>query len=245
MDEMHAIAHIAQALADETRLRLLMILQAGDATVTDLAARLDLAQPRVSTHLALLREAGLVTVQRAGRQRTYHVDAMRIGNLLAALGGEMTATSDRPTISAQAARAVRRDLPIRQARTCYDHLAGVAGVHLLDTLLERGWLVPRTVVDDREHILYDLTPAGEAALRARNVDVDAARQARRRFAFGCLDWTERRPHLGGALGVAILHALEASGNIHRDTAARTVEVRAAFDAWLGGREGYRSTAGEM
>lgn len=232
MNEMHAIAQTAQALADETRLQLLIMLQEGDATVTDLAARLDLAQPRVSTHLALLREAGLVTVQRTGRQRTYHVDAERIGNLLSALGGTMTATMNRPTISTQAARAVRRDLPIRKARTCYDHLAGVAGVHLLDTLLERGWLTPRTVVDDRERILYDLTPTGEAALRARNVDIDTAQHARRRFAFGCLDWTERRPHLGGALGVAILRALEASGSIQHDDASRTVDVRAAFDGWL-------------
>jgi DNA-binding transcriptional ArsR family regulator len=231
---MHAIAQTAHALADETRLRLLVLLREGDATVTDIAARLDLAQPRVSTHLALLRDAGLVTVLRAGRQRTYHVDAERIGHLLSALGGEMTATLDRATISTQAARAVRRDLPIRQARTCYDHLAGVAGVHLLDMLLERGWLAPRADNDGRGRVLYDLTPAGEAALRARGVDLDGARRARRRFAFGCLDWTERRPHLGGALGAAILASLAASGSLRRDAASRTVDLRAAFDAWLGG-----------
>jgi DNA-binding transcriptional ArsR family regulator len=229
---MHAIAQTAHVLADETRLRLLALLQEGDATVTDLAARLDLAQPRVSTHLALLRDAGLVTVQRAGRQRTYHVDAERVGRLFAALGDDMTATPDRPTISAQAARAVRRDLPIRQARTCYDHLAGVAGVHLLDALLERGWLAPHAAGDDGGRIVYDLTAEGEAALRARGVDLDAARRARRRFAFGCLDWTERRPHLGGALGAAILRALETSGGIARDTSSRTIDVRARFDAWL-------------
>ena len=231
---MRAIVHTANALADETRLQLLLTLRDGDATVTDLAARLDLAQPRVSTHLAPLRAAGLVTVQRAGRQRTYHVDAERIENLLATLGGDMTATLDRPTISAQAARAVRHDTPIRQARTCYDHLAGVAGVHLLDMLLERGWLAPRANTDNPTRALYDLTPEGEAALRARGIDLDGARRARRRFAFGCLDWTERRPHLGGALGAAILSSLEAHGSLQRDAASRTVDTRASLDAWLDG-----------
>jgi DNA-binding transcriptional ArsR family regulator len=234
MNEMHAIAQTAHALADETRLRLLALLREGDATVTDLAARLDLAQPRVSTHLALLHTAGLVTVQRTGRQRIYHVDAERIENLLATLGGDMTATLDRPTISAQAARAVRHDTPIRQARTCYDHLAGVAGVQLLDTLLERGWLAPRANTDNPTRALYDLTPEGEAALRARGIDLDGARRVRRRFAFGCLDWTERRSHLGGALGAAILASLEASGNLRRDAGSRTVDLHAAFDAWLDG-----------
>jgi hypothetical protein len=146
----------------------------------------------------------------------------------------MPATPDQPTISAQASRAVRSDLPIRHARTCYDHLAGVAGVHLLDTLLERGWLAPRTIFDDRERTLYDLTRDGETALRARNVDIDTARKARRRFAFACLDWTERRPHLGGALGVAILHALEAAGAIQHDDVSRTVSLHAPLDAWLDG-----------
>lgn len=227
---MHAIAQSAQALADETRLRLLAILREGDATVSDLAARTGLAQPRVSTHLALLRRAGLVSVVTDGRQRTYHVDAARIGEMFAALGGTMATTMVQSKRSAEAARAVRRDMPVRQARTCYDHLAGVAGVRLLDALLERGWLA----AEDGDRPRYCLTPEGEAALHARGVRLDEARRARRMFAFGCLDWTERRPHLGGALGAAILDALADAGAVRRDGAGRTMLLTQPLDDWLGG-----------
>jgi len=140
----------------------------------------------------------------------------------------MSATMQSPKRSAQAARAVRRDTPIRHARTCYDHLAGVAGVRLLDVMLERGWLT----VEEGPRPRYRLTPTGDAALRARGVDLDRAKQARRMYAFGCLDWTERRPHLGGALGAAVLHALEDAGVVHRDGTARTMLLAQPLDAWL-------------
>lgn len=227
---MQAVAQSAQALSDETRLRLLEILCAGDATVNDLAARLDLAQPRISTHLALLRRAELVDVATVGRQRTYHVDAECIQAMFVALGGPMSATMQSPKRSAQSARAVQRDMPIRQARTCYDHLAGVAGVQLLDAFVQRGWLA----TGDGPRPCYHLTPTGEAALRARDVDLDQAKQARRMYAFGCLDWTERRPHLGGALGAAILHTLEEAGIVRRDGTTRTMLLAKSLDIWLEG-----------
>jgi hypothetical protein len=125
---------------------------------------------------------------------------------------------------------VQRDMPIRQARTCYDHLAGVAGVQLLDALLMRGWLA----TDDGPRPRYHLTQAGETALRARGVDIETAQRARRMFAFGCLDWTERRPHLGGALGAAILATLEEAGAIQRDGAGRTILLTQPLDRWLDG-----------
>jgi hypothetical protein len=140
----------------------------------------------------------------------------------------MTATMHSPKRSAQAARAVQRDMPIRHARTCYDHLAGIAGVQLLDVLLEHGWLAAEGGPRPR----YALTPMGEAALRARGVPLDEVKQSRRMFAFGCPDWTERRPHLGGALGAALLHALEDAGVVHRDGTTRTMLLAKPLDAWL-------------
>lgn len=228
---MQAVAQSARALADETRLRLLAILCAGEATVNDLAARLDLAQPRISTHLALLRHAGLVEAATVGRQRTYRVDAERITAMFAALGGPMsTTTLSAPKRSVEATRAIEHDMPIRHARTCYDHLAGVAGVRLLDSLLECGWLA----IEEGPRPRYRLTPMGDASLRARGVDLDQATQARRMFACGCLDWTERRPHLGGALGAAILDALETVGAVRRDGTTRTMLLATPLDAWLNG-----------
>lgn len=226
MFDVRTAVTIARALADETRLALLAALLDGAATVSDLGERLGLA-PRVSSHLAVLRDAGLVGVAACGRQRVYRVDPARIGGLLAMLE-TLSPVPATPPRSAQAAREVRRNSAIRQARTCYDHLAGVAGIALLDDLLRRGWLMP----DADDPTAYALTAEGTHALKALGVDVAAAESARRRFAFGCLDWTERRPHLGGALGAAILRELEAAGAVERGRDSRGATVRTAPEQWL-------------
>ena len=130
--------------------------------------------------------------------------------------------------SPQAARQVRRDSGLRRARTCYDHLAGVAGVSLLDEMLGRGWFreekTPRT--------LYWLTGNGECALLRLGVDVPRAAAQRRPFAYGCLDWTERRYHLRGSLAAAILTALSKSGTVGRSAGTRTVALERPILDWL-------------
>jgi DNA-binding transcriptional ArsR family regulator len=226
---MQPLVQLAQALADETRLRLLTVLLDSDATVSDLVTRLGVPQPRVSTHLAILRKAGLVDVEVVGRQRVYRPDAARVRAVLAAL---QVLAPVMPRRSLQATREVRRNTALRQARTCYDHLAGMAGVELLETLLQHGWIEPEA--DETEtRPRYHLTPEGIQALRARGVDLAGAQRTRRRFAYGCLDWTERRPHLGGALAAAILDALQNAGVVGRQRQARAVTLRQSLDAWLG------------
>ena len=131
--------------------------------------------------------------------------------------------------SARAGRERRRDTPLRRARTCYDHLAGVAGVALMEALRTRGWVTPRTDHGPR----FTLTRSGEAALARRGVDVAAARGSHRRFATACLDWTERRPHLGGALGAAVLDALRAKGYVTRRRGQRAVAIERPLTRWLG------------
>jgi DNA-binding transcriptional ArsR family regulator len=225
MCDLHTTVRVAQALADRTRVRLLSALREGDATVSDLAARLDLPQPRVSAHLGVLRAAGLVAAQSSGRQRTYHADAERAGMLLAALAGAAPETAPR---SVQATRHVQHNTPLRQARTCYDHLAGVAGVALLDELQQRGWLT--AAAGGRP--AYTLSEAGERALSGRGVDLTRVRASRRAFAAGCLDWTERRPHLAGALGAEVLRALERAGAVRRESGSRGVRLAADLRTWL-------------
>jgi DNA-binding transcriptional ArsR family regulator/DNA-binding PadR family transcriptional regulator len=235
---MFDLANLLRVLADESRLELLMTLMNGDATVSELAARTGLPQPRVSSHLAILREAGLVEVQRSGRQRAYRVDAARLAPVLEALGAllptrgdtEPAATTSRPKRSRQATALVTNDAPIRRARTCYDHLAGVAGVQLLDAMLSRGWL--RTEADDGKRTHYALTASGERELAARGVDLAGASVSRRMHAYGCLDWTERRHHLGGALGAAILQSLIDSGVVARRTDGRDVDIQTTLEHWL-------------
>lgn len=231
IDDLQSLVPVAQALADESRLRLLAVLLEGEATVSDLVVQLGLAQPRVSTHLAVLRRANLVTSRITGRQRTYRVDAARIGAALTALRSLAGSNNSLPRRSPQATREVRHDSPIRRARTCYDHLAGVAAVDLLDGLLHRRWLAAS--IDQQS--LYTVTDDGARALTARGVDIEQAITARRRFAFGCLDWTERRSHLGGALGAELLRALERDAVIERTPTSRVVQLRNPIACWLDGR----------
>jgi DNA-binding transcriptional ArsR family regulator len=219
---------VAGALADPARLAILAALLQEESTVSELAARLDLAQPRVSTHLARLRAAGLVTAAAIGRHRTYRVDAARVKPLLGALYAGGPAAVARP--SPQAGRERRRDSPLRRARTCYDHLAGVAGVGLLEALRRRRWVTARASPRPG----YELTPAGTRALGARGVNLEGARLSRRQFAAACLDWTERRPHLGGALGAEILATLRAGGYVRRDGRGRAVLIARPLETWLAG-----------
>ena len=133
-------------------------------------------------------------------------------------------------ISAQAAREVRRDTALRRARTCYDHLAGVAGVELFDGMITRGWL-EQTENQDSPRISYRLTPLGKQALTDKDVDLTTS-TSKRRFAYGCTDWTERRLHLGGALGASALRALQARDIVRRTRGTRTVEIQMGITGWF-------------
>jgi hypothetical protein len=133
------------------------------------------------------------------------------------------------TRSPQAAREVRRDSGLRQARTCYDHLAGVAGVTLLDQMLKRKWFQEE---EGDARTFYRLTADGEQSLLRLGVDVPWAAAQRRPFAYGCLDWTERRFHLRGALSAAILEALTASKTVVRKAGIRSVVLEHNIAEWL-------------
>lgn len=146
--------------------------------------------------------------------------------------------------SPQADREVRRDSPLRRARTCYGHLAGVAGVALMDALVSAGWLEESGI--ERGRVQFRLTPDGEPALIQRGVVLPAPRETQRRYCYGCVDWTERRYHLGGALASAVLDQLLSDGIVRRralnrtgpavcqsgKNAARTVTLEQALESWL-------------
>jgi hypothetical protein len=136
----------------------------------------------------------LVTVTSQGRHRYFRLASSEIGAALEGL------SQICPALPVKSLRQSREAVALGAARTCYDHLAGALGVNLLDAMLGRSWLSPD---DDR----YRLTKAGDESLRGWGIDVAAAQTSRRAFARPCLDWTERRPHLGGALGAAIAATL--------------------------------------
>ena len=111
------------------------------------------------------------------------------------------------------------------ARTCYDHLAGRLGVSITDALVER-----RILTVDRDN--FDFTPRGEAWLDTLGIDADVLRQRRRSVARACLDWTERRPHLGGSAGAALATALFTQRSIGRLPGSRAVRITPAGARWL-------------
>ncbi|MGA2365631.1 MAG: helix-turn-helix transcriptional regulator [Steroidobacteraceae bacterium] len=189
------IAAIAAVIGDPTRARMLVSLMDGRArTGTELAAVAEVAPSTASVHLQRLQAARLVSVQRQGKHHYYTLGGVEIASVLERLSA-LAGTGRRGTIVCRAPQH------LRAARTCYDHIAGSIGVALLERFAALGWLA-REQGDGAAD--YGLTAAGTRALAALGLDVQAARAARRRFAFGCLDWTERRHHLGGALGAAFL-----------------------------------------
>ena len=228
IDDIPLLVQHAQAFADVTRMRILLLFLDGKTTVSDIVTRLGVPQPRVSTHLAFLRQVGLVSVDQLGRQRRYRPEVARIKAVVEAL---RALTPTTPHRRPQARHESQGNTALRHARTCYDHLAGVAGVQLLDEMLHRGWLEPEEQAE-QPRPLYRLTLQGTQALRARGVDVTRAEKARRRLAFGCRDWTERRRHLGGALGAAILEAMVTAGMVRRQRPSRTVVCQQPMMAWL-------------
>jgi DNA-binding transcriptional ArsR family regulator len=186
------IAAVGALIGDPSRAQMLEALMGGRALAAgELARAAGIGASTASEHLARLRDGGLVEVVAQGRHRYYRIAGPEVGAALEALSH---VAPPRPVSTLRQAGHARA---LGFARTCYDHLAGVCGVALHDALLGRDWLTPA----------YDVTPPGELALAGWGVDVAAARARRRSFARPCLDWTERRPHLAGALAAGITDGL--------------------------------------
>ena len=201
---------LLKELSDPLRLAVIGRLgNRGPATVTRLAAELDVPLPQLSNHLRRLREAGLVTVERSGRQAVYALADTDVLALLPLLD-RITGRDAKPAPDAD-------QLP---SRTCYDHLAGRIGVALYQALRDRD------AVRDRGDGMVDLGPTGPETFAALGVDVDTVDPGRRRFAFECLDATEAAPHLAGALGDALAAALTSRGWIDRESDSRVIHLTA-------------------
>lgn len=216
------VARVASLMAEPARAAMLTALLDGRALAAGELARLAGVSPATaSAHLSRLLDGGLVTVLRQGRHRYYALAGPGVAEALEALAR----ISPRPAV--RSLRAARQARMLADARTCYDHLAGRAGVDLLDRLVAGGFL--RAGGEG-----YEVCPAGERLLADLGVDLPAVRRARRRFAPSCLDWTERRPHLGGALGAAITARLLELGWFERGAVRRALRVTELGRAGLAG-----------
>ncbi len=189
MSESDQLFILAQALADPVRLAVLQHLMAGPATVSELQSLTGVSQSNVSNHLALLRERDLVRATREGRHIIYTVRDASVGNLVESL----------TVVAGMVPARLWKSPQLIAARTCYDHLAGRYGVALFDALLALESIKEPGAM----HAEVELGARGEEVFGQLGINLSALRRERRRFAFACPDWTERRSHLGGSLGAAL------------------------------------------
>jgi len=219
------LTRLGALLGDPARLHMLTALMGGVAlTGGELAREAAITPQTGSWHLAQLADGGLVRPRRQGRCVYYELADAQVAELVEQMAGVAAAAGHRRT------RPGPRDPQMRRARVCYDHLAGELGVGLLDGL------VARRLVEDRDGAL-SLTPSGGRFVEDFGVDMPALAGGRRPVCKACLDWSERRSHLGGALGRALLARMLESGWARRIEGGRallfTPTGSAAFEAAFG------------
>jgi DNA-binding transcriptional ArsR family regulator len=191
---------------------LTVLLDGRPLAAGELARAAGVSAATASSHLAKLLDADLVSVVKQGRHRYYRLGSAEVAAVIEALSGIS------PPVQIKTLRQSAQAKALAEARTCYDHLAGRAGAALFEAMLGQGLIEP-----SHEHEpAYEVTDKGEERLKALGVDVHNIRSARRRFAGHCLDWTERRPHLNGALGAAITDRLVELGWFERGSVRRSL-----------------------
>jgi DNA-binding transcriptional ArsR family regulator len=209
-----AASRIAAAIGEPARARILYSLVDGHArTSTELSVVANVSPSTTSVHLEKLKNAHLVTVLVQGRHRFYSLAGPDVARALEGLS-VLAGSRRRKFVSNAPTR-------LRVARTCYDHMAGMVGVLLHDRFRALKWI---SVDDNRSDGNYELTADGTKALEGLGVEVEPMRALRRRFACPCLDWSERRPHLGGALGAALLNLALKRKWVIQDLDSRALDV---------------------
>jgi DNA-binding transcriptional ArsR family regulator len=189
------ISHIAGIIGEPSRGTMLTELMGGSLTATELAARADVSASTASEHLAKLLAAGLVVFEPQGRQRVYRLAGPEVARVLESLAALSPVVSSHDGVGYGL-------VDLRYARSCYDHLAGKVGVAVTEALVANGVLGESLSSEE-----FQVTPQGERWFAALEIDVEQARRKRRAFARRCIDWSERRPHLAGSLGAALLDRL--------------------------------------
>lgn len=209
------IAKIAALISEPTRAAMLSALMSGQALpASELALRAHITPQTASSHLAKLLQGNLVRVTSIGRHRYYSLknsEVARILELLQVIAPPPENTPQRkPKIAPE----------LCHARTCYDHLAGKLGVMLTESLISHGYIYEIEQV-------YHLTDNGQILVQSWDIDYEKVKQKRRKFAYACLDWSERRFHLAGALGSAIAEVFFHRGWVKRLPETRALSVTSA------------------
>ena len=209
-----AVSRIAAAIGEPARALMLYCLLDGRArTSTELAMLAGVTPSTASVHLQRLKTQRLVKLLAQGKHRYYSLEGEEVAAALESLS--VLAGGSRPAFHPNTPNG------LRAARTCYDHIAGALGVALHDRFRALVWIAPAF-----EGIggAYELTSRGAQQLASLGIDVDTMRGLRRRFAYACVDWSERRPHIGGALGAALLNVALKRKWVLRELDSRALKV---------------------
>ena len=216
------LSRLAGTVGDARRVQMLALLMEGRAlTAKELALGSGIGPATATAHLRRLLEDGLVVSTAQGRHKYFRLADHQVAQLVESL---MRVAERRPT---QLARPAAPE-PIREARFCYDHLAGSLGTALLALMRRKGWLLA-TPTESLPKALT-LSPKGDRALNDMGISIPEVRSRRRQFACTCLDWSERRDHLGGALGAALAEHFTDAGWIARKKHTRVVSITAEGSA---------------
>ena len=224
-----AASGIAAAIGEPARARMLYCLADGRArTGTELAIVGDVSPSTASVHLSRLKAEGLVTVVVQGKHRYYSLSGPEVARLLEGLsvlaGGRL-----KPFVP-------RTPQNLRAARTCYDHIAGTLGVAMHDRFVELAWIAADGKSGEEGYLL---TSEGRKGVASLGIDEEGAFGSRRRFAYACLDWSERRSHLGGSLAASILKVALERTWIERDLNSRALTITRAGSKQLEQRIGLK------
>lgn len=217
--EARELARVAGLLADRTRATICLALIDGRAwTANELARHVGVAASTMSEQLSKLVSGGLLAEHRQGRHRYLALAGPHVAELLEDLSGHLGPPQEPPGGTLKAATT---SAALRRGRTCYDHLAGVLGVTLADGMTAAGLI--------RQDAGFALTDAGLAWF-ARELDVtglDQPTAGRRPVVRGCLDWTQRRPHLAGLAGARLCTRFFERGWVTRIGSSRAVRMTPA------------------
>jgi DNA-binding transcriptional ArsR family regulator len=221
------LSRIGALLADPGRAAMLWSLMDGSARPAgELTMIAGLSPSAASAHLARLTDGGLLALEVRGRHRYFRIASPDIAASIEALANVAQVSAPQRAVP-RPVRTVPVDM--RYARTCYDHMAGELSVRVFERLVERGLLT-------LHGSSLEATTDGAARFTEWGIDMSAQKSRRRRFACTCPDWSERRPHLGGALGAALLDSWSTNGWVERTERPRILRITPAghrhFDAFL-------------
>lgn len=207
-----AAARIGAVIGVPARANMLAALAGGQAlTATELALHAGVTAQTTSSHLKKMMDMQLIVVEKQGRHRYYRLADARVFDALEPLAHLLP---DQPVVHRKPSKIL---IELKESRMCYDHLAGVLGVAVADALRSRGYVTE----DDKD---FHPTDKGVGFFAELGIDFDTLKGKRRHLARRCLDWSERRPHVGGALGAAIADTFMEKGWIERIRDTRKVEV---------------------